>query len=102
MGMLIGCNVGPAGRGRRALNCGARHLTSDMSNIEVIFFDIGNTLAVARVNSAGRFASLEPLPGAIDALRRFKQAGYRLGIISNTGDETSAALQKVLTAAGLY
>jgi bacterial leucyl aminopeptidase len=75
---------------------------SEMSNIQVIFFDIGNTLAVARVNSAGRLVSLEPLPGAIDALRRFKHAGYRLGIISNTGDETSATLQKVMTAGGLY
>jgi HAD superfamily hydrolase (TIGR01662 family) len=73
-----------------------------MSGTEVIFFDIGNTLAIARVNKAGRLASLEPLPGAIDALRRFKRAGYRLGIISNTGDETSATLRKVLTTAGLY
>ncbi len=73
-----------------------------MSSVEVIFFDIGDTLAVARVDNAGRLASLEPLPGALDALRRLRDAGYRLGIISNTGEETTATVRQALTAAGLY
>ena len=73
-----------------------------MSSTKVIFFDIGDTLAAARVNNAGRLVSLEPLPGVLDALRRLRDAGYRLGIISNTGEETTATLRLALTTAGLY
>jgi HAD superfamily hydrolase (TIGR01549 family) len=73
-----------------------------MSRVEVIFFDIGDTLAVARMNNEGRLAALDPLPGALDALRRLQRAGYRLGIISNTGEETTATMQPALTKAGFY
>jgi FMN phosphatase YigB (HAD superfamily) len=73
-----------------------------MSSVEVIFFDIGDTLAVARLNDAGRLASLEPLPGALDALGRIRDAGYRLGIISNTGEENTPIMRQALTTAGLY
>ncbi|MEA2904340.1 MAG: hypothetical protein QOI12_1727 [Alphaproteobacteria bacterium] len=73
-----------------------------MAGIEVIFFDIGQTLAAAHLNAAGRLDSLEPLPGVLDVLGRLRDAGYRLGIISNTGEETSEIMRHALTNAGLY
>ena len=74
----------------------------DLTGAQVVFFDIGETLATPHFNAAGRLASLEPLPGVSQALARLRDAGLRLGIISNTGEETSAALRQVLTDAGLY
>jgi FMN phosphatase YigB (HAD superfamily) len=100
---------GRDGNGIASTTWGAPEMSSievwgapEMSSIEVIFFDIGDTLAVARLNNAGRLVSLEPLPGVLDKLRRLQDAGYRLGIISNTGEETTATMRQALTMAGFY
>jgi bacterial leucyl aminopeptidase len=70
-----------------------------MKAVKVVFFDIGDTLAVARPGSP---LELDPLPGAADVLRRLSVAGLRLGIISNTGSETVETMRRALVGAGLY
>ena len=72
-----------------------------MFQIGIIFFDIGDTLAVVNPDVADRL-DLLPLPGAVEALRRLSEAGLRLGVISNTGDETSQTMRRALQGAGLY
>ena len=54
-----------------------------MFQIGIIFFDIGDTLAVVNPDVTDRL-DLLPLPGAVEALRRLSEAGLRLGVISNT------------------
>jgi len=73
-----------------------------MIDADAIFFDIGGTLAEAHLSDIGRLVSLEPLPGVRDVLVRISAAGYRLGLISNTGEETGATIRKALTEAGLF
>ena len=72
-----------------------------MTQISVVFFDIGDTLAVVDPNVVDRLV-LRPLPGAAEALRRLSEAGLRLGVISNTGDLTSQTMRRALQDAGLY
>jgi bacterial leucyl aminopeptidase len=72
-----------------------------LAEVRVIFFDIGDTLAKPRF-AAGRLASLEPLPGVLDVLGRLQAARFRLGVISNTGTETSESMRKALEKGGLY
>ena len=72
-----------------------------MDGLQVVFFDIGDTLAVAHL-AAGRLVSLDPMPGVVQALADLREAGYRLGIISNTGQETADSMRRTLTEAGLF
>lgn len=72
-----------------------------MTGVQVVFFDIGDTLANADPNSPDRLV-LKPLPGVPQVLRRLQGKGMRLGIISNTGQETTETMQRALTDAGLY
>jgi FMN phosphatase YigB (HAD superfamily) len=72
-----------------------------MSEIKVIFFDIGNTLATAHVSPSGRL-QLMPLPGVLDVLRKLKESGCRLGIISNTGEDNAEAMRAALEGGGLF
>ena len=71
------------------------------AEVRVVFFDIGDTLAKPRF-VAGRLASLEPLPGVLDVLGCLQAAGFRLGVISNTGAETNESMRKALEEGGLY
>jgi len=73
-----------------------------MGFVDTIFFDIGDTLVNPVFDAADRLVSLEPLPGARDALTRLRDAGCRLGIISNTGTETSDTMQQALTKGLLF
>jgi bacterial leucyl aminopeptidase len=75
-----------------------------MSNadIDVVFFDIGQTLAKAHLTPANRLALLEPLPGVLEDLARLRDAGLRLGIISETGEETAQIMRQALTGAQLF
>lgn len=73
-----------------------------MDQIRTIFFDIGDTLASAHISPAGKLVSLTPLAGVVEALARLREAGFMLGIISNTGTETAKAMRQVLTDAGLH
>jgi len=78
-----------------------------MAMSKVVFFDLGDTLGVARAGSGGSIAGFDPFPFAIDVLKKLKTAppaglGLRLGVISNTpAGVTSAAMASLLTAAGL-
>ncbi|QEG24621.1 HAD family hydrolase [Mariniblastus fucicola] len=54
--------------------------------IEVVFFDIGDTLI-----SKKRW-----LPGALDCVRAIKEKKIRVGLISNTGNLTRDDLQRLL------
>ena len=69
-----------------------------------VFFDIGDTLASA-VLDAGRLSRLEVYRFVPDVLTRLRSGDPRisvsLGLISNTGDETAARINDVLSAAGL-
>jgi len=73
----------------------------------VLFFDIGDTLAVPVLTAAGALDKLVVFPFVTDVLARFRSATgpggspVRLGIISNTGTETLATMKKVLSDAGL-
>lgn len=51
-----------------------------MADIEVVFFDIGDTLAVV--------STREWVPGAKSALAALASKGLRLGLLSNTGPLT--------------
>jgi FMN phosphatase YigB (HAD superfamily) len=72
-----------------------------------IFFDIGDTLAFAKLASYGSLQKLEVFPLVPELLRLLRSqrnsgaTGPRLGIISNTGNETAHTMNAVLSAAGL-
>lgn len=66
-----------------------------------IFFDLGDTLVAASFIGNPPRLRFEPLEGAADLLEWLRAAGFRLGIISNTGDETGASVDGALVAAGL-
>jgi FMN phosphatase YigB (HAD superfamily) len=72
-----------------------------LTEVRVVFFDIGDTLGRPRF-AEGRIASVEPLPGVLDTLNRLQAAGFRLGIISNTGAETKESMRRALEEGGLY
>ena len=70
-----------------------------------VFFDIGDTLASPRV-TAGRLSALELYPFVPELLARLRMAGdeespIALGLISNTGNETAATLDRILAESGL-
>lgn len=64
-----------------------------------VFFDIGNTLGTARVAN-GTLAGIDLFPFVPEVLTRLRSQ-CRLGILSNTGTESLATMQSVLTAAGI-
>jgi hypothetical protein len=69
-----------------------------------VFFDIGDTLASAVVES-GHLSRLDVYRFVPDVLARLRAGGggvsVSLGLISNTGDETAARMNQVLADAGL-
>jgi len=67
----------------------------------VVFFDIGDTLAIPEFSSSGSLQKLNVLPFVLDVLHKLSGSHCRLGIISNTGSETMASLHTVLSDAGL-
>ena len=66
-----------------------------------VFFDLGDTLVTASFNGQPPHLRFQPLEGAADLLARVQAAGFRLGIISNTGDETGTTVNRALARAGL-
>lgn len=67
-----------------------------------IFFDIGDTLATPIVaGSPPRLQKLIVFPYINPILERLARDGYRLGLISNTGDETGEILRLVLKDASI-
>ena len=70
-----------------------------------VFFDIGSTLAEPLVTD-GHLSGLDLYPFIPEVLDRLRQAGdtslpVAIGLMSNTGDETATALDRVLTNSGL-
>ena len=66
-----------------------------------IFFDLGDTLVRARWAGNPPRLELEPFDFAAGLLARLRADGHRLGIISNTGDETGATIDALLAGIGL-
>jgi bacterial leucyl aminopeptidase len=68
----------------------------------VVFFDIGQALGEVRLAPAtGRLDGLLVYPHVPPVLQRLKDAGVRMGIISNTGEERASAVNAVLASSGL-
>lgn len=66
------------------------------------FFDIGNTLASVRVSGSGdRIEELIPYPDALVALAELRDAGVRLGILSDPGPIPTREVEAALGRAGL-
>jgi FMN phosphatase YigB (HAD superfamily) len=70
-----------------------------------VFFDIGDTLASPRI-TGGHLSALKVYPFVPEILTRLHMTGDQespiaLGLISNTGNETAALLNRVLVESGL-
>jgi FMN phosphatase YigB (HAD superfamily) len=70
-----------------------------------VFFDIGDTLASPRIID-GHLSALEVYPFVPEILTRLRVIGGQespvaLGLISNTGNETAAVLDRLLVESGL-
>ena len=71
-----------------------------LSDIAVIFFDLGDTLGSAELSPPpSHLKAFHVFPFVPDVLNRCRERGLRLGIISNTGDEKSPAVDAVLSSA---
>ena len=68
----------------------------------VIFFDIGDTLASPIFSEDDRLQGFTVFPEAFAALEALKSGGYRMGIISNAGDEKPETVNDALREAGLF
>src|ERR671915_586001 len=70
---------------------------------QVVFFDISGTLGSPRISLPPfRLEGLDTYPFVTAVLEELRSTGARLGIISNTGNETSESMQKVLEESGLF
>src|SRR5215468_10567399 len=72
------------------------------NDIKAIFFDLGDTLGTAELAGSPPHLTVFHVFGFVpNTLQHLQDRGLRLGIISNTGDEKSAAVDAVLSAAGI-
>lgn len=71
-----------------------------MSNELAVFFDIGDMLASAVVEES-HLSRLDVYPFVPEVLARLRAGGAGVGLISNTGSETAATMNKVLDDAAL-
>jgi FMN phosphatase YigB (HAD superfamily) len=73
----------------------------------IVFFDIGDTLAIPKLSTSGSVQQLVVLPFVPDVLTKLKSrigsdgSPLQLGLISNTGTETLEEMRSLLGAAGL-
>ena len=67
----------------------------------VIFFDIGQTLATARLDANGQLERFTVLPGVRAALEGLRERSLRMGIISNRGNFPPDTVKLKLDQAGL-
>src|ERR1043165_2648950 len=68
----------------------------------VVFCDIGDILGTPVFSPPPpHLESLDVFPFVAEVLSRLKNEGMRLGIISNTGDETATSINAVLNKADL-
>jgi bacterial leucyl aminopeptidase len=69
---------------------------------QVVFFDIGDTLGTPRISPPSRLEGLDIYPHIPNILQQLKDNGLKIGIISNTGNETEDNMKRVLEEAGIY
>ncbi len=70
---------------------------------QAVFFDIGDTLGTPRISPPPyRLEGLDIYPYIPNILQRLKDNNLKIGIISNTGDETKDTMKKVLEEAYIY
>lgn len=67
----------------------------------VIFFDIGQTLATARLDANRRLIGFTVLPGVLAALEGLRERSLRMGIISNRDDIPAETVTRELDRSGL-
>jgi FMN phosphatase YigB (HAD superfamily) len=67
----------------------------------VIFFDIGETLGQVSMSPEGRPLRLELYPYVRQILTTLRDAGLRLGVISNTGTRPRSEIDALLRDAGI-
>jgi bacterial leucyl aminopeptidase len=72
-----------------------------MTTIKSIFFDIGDTLGIPVFSPSGQLVRVNLFFFVADLLRSLADQGFRLGIISNTGDIDGAVLDEILNTAGI-
>ena len=72
-----------------------------MTTIKSIFFDIGDTLGIPVFSPPGQLVRVNLFFFVADLLRSLADQGFRLGIISNTGDTDGAVLDEILNTAGI-
>ncbi len=69
----------------------------------VVFFDIGDTLGTPRISPPPyRLERLDIYPYIPNVLQQLKNNGLKIGIISNTGNETADHMKRVLEEARIY
>lgn len=69
----------------------------------VVFFDIGDTLGTPKISPPpSRLEGLDIYPHIPNILQQLKDNGLKIGIISNTGNETEDNMKRVLEEAGIY
>jgi bacterial leucyl aminopeptidase len=75
----------------------------ESQSISVVFFDIGDTLGSPVVSSPpSHLESLNVYPYIPNVLQQLKDNGIRIGILSNTGNETKDDMKRVLEEAQIY
>jgi|SRR5665811_1761095 len=68
---------------------------------KVVFFDLGDTLVVPRLDAGGSLTALVPFPFVSEILARMKMEA-RLGVISNTpAGATVVSISALLSGAGI-
>ncbi|SJM89371.1 M28 family peptidase [Crenothrix polyspora] len=68
-----------------------------------VFFDIGNTLGSPKISSPSfRLEKIDIYPYIPKILQQLKNNGLKIGVISNTGNETEDDMTRVLKEAGIY
>jgi len=79
------------------------HSDVQTNDVSVVFCDVGNILGVPRFTPPPpHLEGLDIFPFVADSLRELRQRGIRLGIISDTGDETEKTVNEVLEKSGIY
>lgn len=67
----------------------------------VVFFDIGDTLAIPILSASNHLEKFTVLPKVKEVLEALKAEGIRIGIISNPGNESPTNVKSALQECGL-
>uniref|UniRef100_UPI00286EAA6C HAD family hydrolase n=1 Tax=Chamaesiphon sp. VAR_48_metabat_403 TaxID=2964700 RepID=UPI00286EAA6C len=68
-----------------------------------VFFDIGDTLGTPRISHpALQLEGIDIYAYIPNILQQLKDNNFKIGIISNTGNETAASMKIVLERAAIY